>query len=126
MEAASSLPCVVTNQLKNMIKTDKETGLPVGHKRANENVLFDMPMANRMRDGDTIDSFVATFPKFVNLGKVQDSSDITIESFGYSGTTAQIRISGGQDGEHYKVTVAVNTSLGDVIEFDGILYIGDE
>ena len=109
-----------------MIKTDKETGLPVGHKRANENVLFDMPMANRMRDGDTIDSFVATFPKFVNLGKVQDSSDITIESFGYSGTTAQIRISGGQDGEHYKVTVAVNTSLGDVIEFDGILYIGDE
>lgn len=108
-----------------MIKYDKDTGLPVLHKQPGESLLLDMPLANRMREGDTITGFVATFPTYTNMGEVVGSTNISIDSQSYSGTTVQVRISAGQTGEHYKITVRVTTTLGDTIEGDGMLYVSN-
>lgn len=105
------------------IKYDKDTGLYVLTKQPGENLLLDMPLAERMRTGDTISGFVATFPSFTNMGKVAESADIAIVSSAYSGTTAQVRVSGGQHLENYKITVRVTTTLGDTVEADGMLYV---
>jgi hypothetical protein len=107
------------------IKYDKDTGLYVLTKQPGENILFDMPLAKIMRTGDTISGYVATFPTYTNMGKVASSTNITIVSSTYSGTTAQIRISAGQANENYKITVRVTTTLGDTIEADGMLYVRD-
>ncbi len=102
---------------------DADTGLEVVVKQPWEDLVVDMDLTNRMRAGDSISSVDAVV--FVNQGKVPGSGDITLSSGTFSGTIAQVRVSGGQDQENYKLSYRCNTTLGDKIEGDGMLYVRD-
>lgn len=108
------------------IQYDPDTGLQLLIKQPSENDIYDIDMVDVLREGDTIASIVNGFPAATNMGKVPDSSNVTISSEAHNnGTIAQCRISGGQHGENYKITFRVSTQLGSVKEVEGMLYVRD-
>ena len=106
---------------------DSNTGLLVLYKQPAEDTLYDIVMSGVMRDGDTISSFVNNEITQENMGIVTGSGDLTLGVPAEDATAeiAQVRISGGTDGEHYKLTCKVNTVGGDIRERDVMLYVQD-
>jgi len=58
-------------------------------------------------------------------GNVQGAASLNIGAGSTSGSKVQFRISGGTNGEDYKITVVVTTSQGNTLEGEGWLYVRD-
>jgi len=56
---------------------------------------------------------------------VSGSTDLTLGSPTFSGQKVQVRISGGTNGERYKITGSAQSSGGDTVEFEGVLWVKD-
>jgi len=107
-----------------MADIDPDTGLPVLIKQPWEDRLYDIPFCQELRPGDTIAS--VTGVSFENMGEVSGSGDITIApSPAHNDDTVQPRISGGHDGENYKLEAQAVTAQGDSLEIDVMLYVRD-
>jgi len=102
---------------------DTTTGLQVEVKQPWEDFLLDMELSPRMREGDTLSAVSEIV--FVNQGVVDGSTDIVLGETSFSNTVAQVRISGGQDQENYKLSFRCLTVQGDKVEGDGMLYVRD-
>jgi len=90
-------------------------------KLSTESILFDMNFEKRMSTGETIAAISLT--DFTNLGRISGSSDIVLDTTVFSGSTAQLRISGGTSNEQYEVTITVLTNLGNTKVGQGLLRI---
>ena len=100
---------------------DPETGLHILDKTVAESILFDCNLSKRMRTADTIasiSSVVAT-----RRALVVGSSELTVGDKAFSGTIAQVRLSGGTAGEEYIIVFTVLTTAGDTITGSGILQV---
>lgn len=94
------------------------------NKQPAEDKLFDFDFSGKMRDGDSITSVGSVTQE--KLGLVSNSADLTLGSTAQSGQTGQVRISGGTDGEQYKIEMVVTTTDGDTLEGEGILTVRDK
>lgn len=93
-------------------------------KQPGESKLYQFDFTNGLEDSETISSINSL--TFVNLGRVDGSSDITISGQTISSKFVQCRIAEGQDHEEYQVTCKVTTTLSNILELDGILHIRDD
>lgn len=84
-------------------------------KRASWSRLYDWDFADftEMEGGQTIDSATVTV----------DSVGITVGSPAVSGSIVQARVSGGEVGVDYTVTVTVETSGGDTLSVVGTIRV---
>lgn len=92
-------------------------------KQPAEELLFDMNFRKAMPIGVTISSVDDVAQE--NQGNVSGSSSVTIGSTAFSGTLAQVWISGGTDLEDYKITITITNSRGETVEGDGTLQVRD-
>lgn len=106
-----------------MSYTDPVTGLDVLVKQPWEDRLYDIPFDQELRAGDTISTVTSVTQ--ANQGKVAASGDLSIGTGATDGSAVQVRISAGTVGEHYKITARAVTTLGDRIEVDVMMYLGD-
>ena len=90
-------------------------------KLPGEDILFDMDFGNRMLSGETISGI--TSQGFVNQGRVDASSDITLANAAYLDNIAQVRITAGTANEQYEIEIVVTTSLGNTKIGAGLLRI---
>lgn len=102
---------------------DAKTGLPYLTKQPSEDRLYEMDFAALLASGETISS-VSSITQSAR-GNVQGSTSLSIGTGSASGSNVRFRISGGTDGEDYKITVVVTTSQGNTLEGDGWLYVRD-
>jgi hypothetical protein len=100
---------------------DATTGLEYLIKQPAESRLYDIPFTGLLRDGDTIsgvDDITQT-----NQGIVTGSGDLTLGSPITNTTKAQVRISGGTNGESYKLECVCSTAGGDTLEMDVMIRV---
>lgn len=92
-------------------------------KHPGENTLFDMDFSARseIAGGQTI-----TAVNSVTAERVQGEGSITIGATAYSPSIAQVRISGGSDGDLYSMTYTVTTSGGNILVGIGRLQVVDD
>lgn len=102
---------------------DPDNGLDVEIKQPWEYFPLDMQLASRIRTGDEISLVDEVIIE--NQGKVTGSIDIALGQKSYSGTIAQVEVSGGTDGENYKITYRCTTLAGDRVEADGMIWVRD-
>lgn len=95
--------------------------LPIRTKQPAEVRLFDMDFRAVLRDGGSIASVSSATA--ANQGNVIGSAELTVGSTSYSGTKAQVWLSGGTDLEDYQVTITVTTAAGETLEGDGMLQV---
>ncbi len=100
---------------------DAETGLPVLAKQPSEERVFRMDFANKMTT--KLASVVSV--SAVKQGRKTGSSSIAITDAALLGTAISMVISGGTDGEAYKVTGKVLDEGGNTLEADGLLLVRD-
>lgn len=91
------------------------------YKQPSESRLYHFIFTNLLSSGEVIELISSVAQ--VNLGKVAGSSALTIGSQSYSDNAIQIRISGGTVGESYKLTAIGISSVGNILEVDGILHV---
>ena len=108
-----------------MSLTDPTTGLDVLIKQPGEARLYHIPFSQELRTGETI-SGVNSITQ-TKMGVVAGADDLTIgvATLNDDADIMQTRISGGTDGEHYKLEAIVTTSQSDTIEVDVMLYLAD-
>lgn len=100
---------------------DPTTGLHILDKTVDESILFDCNLSRRMRAADTIAS--VTSVEADNRGLVSGSDDVSVGEGTSSGTTAQVRVSGGTADEEYIITFTVLTAGGDTVTGSGLLQV---
>lgn len=100
---------------------DDTTGLHILDKTVAESILFDCNLSKRMRTADTIASVSSVVATKRSL--VTGSSELTVETTASSGTTAQVRLSGGTAGEEYIIVFTVLTTAGDTVTGSGLLQV---
>lgn len=89
-------------------------------KQPSEELLFDMDFRKVQPAGVTVASVVS-----VDQSTVTGTGTVAIGSTAYSGTLAQVWISGGTDDEDYKITITITNSRGETVEGDGLLQVRD-
>ena len=92
-------------------------------KQPSESLLFDFDLSLVVRSSETITS-VGTLSQ-TKEDLVPGSTSLTLGAPTFAAQKVQVRISGGTDKERYKVTGSAQTSGGDTIEFEGILWVKD-
>lgn len=92
-------------------------------KQPTESLLFDFDLSLVLRTAETITS-VGSLSQ-TKEGLVVGSTDLTLGAPTYSGQKVQVRISAGTGGERYKITGSAQSSGGDTIEFEGVLWVKD-
>ncbi len=102
---------------------DAKTGLPYLTKQPSEDRLYEMDFSALLAAGETLSS-VSSITQAAR-GNVQGAASLVIGSGAASGAKVQFRISGGTDGEDYKITVVATTSQGNTLEGEGWLYVRD-
>lgn len=105
-----------------MSEYDPSTGLEFLIKQPDESRLYDVPFTGLLRTGDTVSSASVSQEK---QGNVAGSSDLTLGSVANDTTSAQVRISGGTDGEDYKLEFKATTTNGDTLEMDVMIKVRD-
>ena len=107
-----------------MSRIDSTTGLPLLVKQPDENRLYNIPFSQELRSSDTISS--VTSVTAAAQGDVTQVTALTIaEAPAHDDDTVQPRISGGTDGERYKIEAIVATAGGDTLEVDVMLKVED-
>lgn len=107
-----------------MAYADPTTGLDVLVKQPGENRLYDIPFEQELRAADSIASVASVTVEA--QGDVAEISALTKEGAAAHNTdTVQQRLSGGTDGERYKIEAVAITTAGDTIEVDVMLYVRD-
>lgn len=107
-----------------MTDIDTETQLHVLTKQPGENRLYDIPFSQELRTSDTISS--VTSITATAMGDVTEVTALSIAgSPAHDDDTVQPRISGGTDGERYKIEAIVATTGGDTLEVDVMLKVAD-
>lgn len=101
---------------------DPDTGLAVLTKQPLETKVFRIDFGNMLRGEllSSVSSVTATAQ-----GKVAGAAAITPSSLSVSGRFVLFTMTGGTDGEHYKVTATVVSTSGQTLEADGMLYVSD-
>lgn len=107
-------------------KLDPINGLGVCYKKPSESKAFWFDLTKSL-GGDLILTVVNPID-VVKRNNVQSSSDIAISEIIVSidAKKFQLKISGGSDQEDYKLDGQVTTMSGDIIEFDGMLYVRED
>lgn len=101
---------------------DAETGLPVLEKQPREIRPFWVDFTPATEEAQIV-SIEAV--DVANLARVSNSEDVVVESQEISGDSVRVVLSGGTDGEAYRVTARVVLSDGTKVENDGILQVRD-
>lgn len=78
-----------------------------------EQKYYNFEFADELETGEAIDSATASVLP----------SGPTLASATYSGTVAQVKISGGTAGQEYEVTMKITTDAGESIQGSGILKV---
>jgi len=101
---------------------DFNTGLPVLLKQPGETRKLRMDFASLLIGASivSVDSVAQE-----SQGQVPASDDVTLGTATFDGSYVLVPVSGGTDGERYKITVIVTDSDGNVLEGDGMLYVRD-
>lgn len=102
-------------------KLDTKTGLQSTVKQPSEDRLLNFDISG-MLGLNTISSTSATF---TNLGRVTGSTDVSLGAATFSGAVVQVRVTGGQDFEDYKVTIAVTDSGSNDLEAEIVVNVRD-
>ena len=114
----------MSNFTRTLSRVDHKTGLPVLDKQPIESRTLNVDVSLYMQQGDTTASISA--PTVVNMETVAGSTAITIISVGHnSGTILQFKVSGGTDGERYKISIPFTTAGEDSLEADVLLLVKD-
>ena len=103
---------------------DLETGLEVLIKQPSETRIYDLKFDDVLPSGATISQInqVKAEPR----GNVVNSDTLNVGSpTGVGTTSVQMTISGGKDGEDYKITAVIVDSSGNTLEGEGMLYVRD-
>jgi len=89
-------------------------------KQPNESILYTMNFdgVGGIGNGDAVAAVSSATSNIAGLAITQLSHD--------NKSNAKFRIAGGTNGEKHKVTVQVNTVLGDILESEGFLKIVDK
>jgi phage gp36-like protein len=90
-------------------------------KQPSENRLYDLPMG--LGDGRSIVSINAVTATVKGL--VAEVAPLSAVVSAFAGGVVQIRISGGTDGEVYRITASVVDDAGDLVEADAELHVLD-
>lgn len=96
-------------------------------KQPDESRLYDMDFSNLLATGETISSVdsVTQLEWDANTEDYIATTDLTLGAPSTNGTIGQVRISGGNDGETYKITFLVTTDATNTLEGEGILTVVD-
>jgi hypothetical protein len=96
-------------------------------KQPAESRLYTMSFAPKMEDSESITGVNSVAQVLVDDdGTESATTDLTFANPpSASGQNAQQRIAAGLDGNTYKVTFLVTTSLANVLEADGFLHVCD-
>ena len=96
-------------------------------KQPSESRVYEMNFAPRMSAEEVITSIDKVSQQTIELenGAKTISSDLDVEPLEYAEKSITARISGGLNRNVYKLTFVVNTSLGNVVEADGLLIVYD-
>lgn len=98
--------------------------LQTTEKQVAEAVIVQFDFAPDMADAETLSSVTSILA--ANQGDIAASTDVTITSIAISTVSTQIAqcvVSGGTNGERYKLTAIVVTSAGQTLEADGYLRV---
>ena len=106
-----------------MSHIDPETGLDAIEIQPAESLLIDIPLGGKMRFGDSIGSITDLY--FTPLGDANGVILISGQVFSGSIVQARFEAPGTSCGERYKISVVVQTVLGDTVEDDKLLKIVD-
>lgn len=96
------------------------TASTVIKKQPSETLKVSMDFAAWLNTGVTLSSPIVTSSSYGC-----PTSDLVITSVFVVAQTVEMTISGGTDGNRYRVEVVVNTSEGEVLEGDGIMEVTD-
>jgi len=91
-------------------------------KQPSEIRQFTMEFANLLSSGETI-STISSISDEIRGGGV---SDLTVYNEAVSGTTVVFWVSGGTDGQTYRIEIVITTSNSQTLEGDGLLSVRDE
>ena len=91
-------------------------------KQPSETTTFQMDFRGVLSLGDTITSINDNFAGVVS-SKNPSPTSVTFGTVTSTSTTVKVQIIGGSHKTLYKITILVNTLLGDVLEGDGLLYV---
>lgn len=108
-----------------MSHVDAATGLPVLVKQPSESREYDLDFTALLVPGETIAGITSVGSTI--MGKVVGSADVSIGSSSITSDSlkVRVRISGGTNGEDYKITAVVTTNQGNTVEGEGILRVID-
>ena len=90
-------------------------------KISGESLLFDMDFSNKLTSTESISSILSVSSK--KIGRVENSTDITILTQSYLNNRVQIRIVDGTPGEQYLIEISVLTSLSNTKIGQGLLRV---
>jgi len=93
-------------------KIDKNSGLLYEVKRPAESKTYSINFKNIIPAGQTIasvGSVVATAS-----GLVTEAAALAVGTVGSSGTTVNVKLSAGTDGEDYEIAITVTDTAGDI------------
>ena len=94
-------------------------------KQPAEDRLFDMDFSPRLSALENLTGTPTVTQELVdqNTGALSATTDLVIGTATVSGQIAQVRISGGVDGNLYKVTFLSTTDGANTVEADGYLLV---
>ena len=101
---------------------DPATGLRVLYKQPSETRVFHMNFANLLGSAEIAGVDSVTVVARGNLGAY---APVSVDSTTYDQSRVAFTLSGGTDGEDYKVTVRVASTDGMILEGEGFLYVRD-
>jgi len=105
------------------VSIDAQTGRDLQTKLSGEDYPFDFEYTS-LTDGEVIDSVTSILQ--TKRGTVDGSVDVTLGVTSHdSNNLAQVWISDGTDGEHYCLTMTVETSIGAKRKCVGVLLVKD-
>lgn len=96
-------------------------------KQPSESRLYDMDFSPRLAVGENLTGTPTVTEKTVdpNTGLKTVSTDLTFGIPTSALQIAQVRISVGLDGVLYEVTFVSNTTLGNIVEAEGLMLVLD-
>lgn len=106
-----------------MPKIDPATGLQFEVKQPSESRLYSVDYSNLMESGELITAILETI--VTPQGKVVQVDALVFGTQTIASTIIKTRFEMGTDGEDYKITMKVNTDLGNTIEGDILIRVTD-
>jgi hypothetical protein len=97
------------------------------NKQPAESRLYDMDFSPRLATGENLSGVPTVSEKTVNqdTGVKTASTDLNFSTPTINLQVTQVRIGAGLDGVLYEVTFLANTSLGNIVEAEGLLLVQD-